>query len=703
MSQFNALLRLGFAARLRAEPADMFVKQQSDSLSRTTKRGDGSLFFFVSGDETSVEKPIQAAVLSQRSDDESHTFLTLGKTPTLESTPNLLKVQMNNIANPRRLLFSISSINKPRKYISMHGVQDGQNVRLRDVCSKWELFHLEIIPGTIGKGLKNAQTSTGSYLTVPQAISQALLLLGVRIRLRSVHSRVLHRAESDDSVATIFQTGAKSSTQSSRDSDLIFTGSQLESAKNVPPTGGFMPISLKEASSGRYFAITTTAVDGSCAKLVDEETKLLLCMSNSPGRFHIGVAEDKQLDNAQWLMAGPRGRLELRSGRGAWETFTIEFVQQSYNVALANFSTPQLYTLAEETTRTALRSEIAAKVAVVKGEKPNSRAVKKTPSGFNHAAALSGLSDVPAPLNKTKTSNELEAKSSEQRSSVSKKAGSTAKKTNSNAQKVAAAAAASSLPRNKANRKAKKSRKKQKGKPTRAPAQGQVQTRQPAVNQPEKETSAPAVKENSEPEKKVDEKQKVSSSRPEDHVPTANGPKCAACGLPTSGSYTKAMGKDFHPQCFCCGICRRPMSVGAGQFRERGGIPYCHTCYANHLASKCARCSKPIMDTVITAMDKTWHQDCLTCSICRLPLTQTFWLYANKPNEPRCSRCVTGEETVRGGRHSSSRMVNLPGFGPPKQRNPQVPLAPIGNGTHGNAGQPGRARLITPVWPPVPR
>jgi LIM domain len=173
-----------------------------------------------------------------------------------------------------------------------------------------------------------------------------------------------------------------------------------------------------------------------------------------------------------------------------------------------------------------------------------------------------------------------------------------------------------------------------------------------------------------------------------------------------TGTYTKALGKDFHPQCFCCRLCRRPMLPGHGQFRERGGVPYCNSCFATNIAPKCARCSKPIMETVTTAMEKTWHKECLTCVICRLPLTQQFWLYADKPNEPRCSRCVTGsEEALPGVRYGSggSRAVNLPGT--MFNRGLSTPLSHGGPGTvpapsmSGASGGSGRARITTPLLP----
>ncbi|KAI0558530.1 hypothetical protein FGB62_203g018 [Gracilaria domingensis] len=699
--QFNALLRLGFAARLRSETADIFVAQNDGTLFRTDSRENAAALHFVSGDNTSVLKPIQAVVMSQHAEEGTKKFLTIGEVPTLAEPPQLLKIQLNDASSPRRMLFSLFSVAKPRKYLSLHGVKRDQKVQSRNRCTKWELFHLEIIPGSISKGLTGSPLPFApSFLQVPEAISQVLLLLGVRFRLRSVHARILHRDVTQKEEISVLQTGARSEVNSSRDHDLIFVASRSSSDRTDPTS---LCLYLKEVNCDRYLTIGKSDTNFPCARLITEKSTLFLSASGSLGQVNIG-ARRQGLDSIQWLMAGPRGGLEMRNHKGSWETFTIEYVQQSYNVALARVPVPPLYNCAEEATRDMLRAEISAKIAMAKGGAKKAQGAKSgtPPTGFDHAAALGGLSAQPKKATKPSVSNKSK-QDTKGTSSAARKSGPAGSKTGAVASKAAAATIASStLPRNKANRKAaKKNRKKQKGKQAKAPAARAHSEPGPSstVNGPVSEVS-PAVegKKDDKIKNKSEVKHEESSSVPAG-TPNIQGPKCAACGLPIAGAVTKAMGKEFHPQCFCCGMCKRPMSIGPSQFRERNGIPFCNQCYANHIASRCARCSKPIMDTVITAMDKTWHKDCLTCTICRLPLTQTFWLYADKPNEPRCSRCVTGEENVSGRRGGSSRMVNLPGFGPTKGNTPSLPAGFSGSNNRGSSGQPGRARLMTPAWP----
>jgi len=148
----------------------------------------------------------------------------------------------------------------------------------------------------------------------------------------------------------------------------------------------------------------------------------------------------------------------------------------------------------------------------------------------------------------------------------------------------------------------------------------------------------------------------------------SNAGPCKACGRALTGSYTVAMNQTFHPNCFLCCQCRRPLhpsSSGDSTFRLGSGKkPYCKSCYATHVAPRCARCQQAIMQTVITAMDRTWHEACLTCVGCGQTLTRRFYLYAHKPRDPWCTRCVDGSDLLPPDQPSPrtpSRIVTLGG------------------------------------------
>ena len=74
-----------------------------------------------------------------------------------------------------------------------------------------------------------------------------------------------------------------------------------------------------------------------------------------------------------------------------------------------------------------------------------------------------------------------------------------------------------------------------------------------------------------------------------------------------------AFGKEWHEEHFVCADCGRMLA--GRNFFEKNGAPYCQDDYNNKFAPKCYRCQKPIIDTAIMALGKTWHQDCFKCSV----------------------------------------------------------------------------------------
>lgn len=719
-AQLQLLLRLGFAARLRSETADIFVSQNSQNiLVRTSDRSKAAPFFFLSGDTSPHEKQAyNTAVLCRPAVKNESTFLSLLPSPSVTGNPTLLKVRLVEHSQPNRVLFSICNL-APLSYLSLSGVKEAAPLVTSPLCNKWAMFHLEVLPNTIGKGSSagafNTSPSDGfPYLTIPQAISSALLELGVRFRLRSVHRRVLRRdpvQSGTKNAVPVLQNGPKTSLDVSHDQEIL-----LEAFRVASNGSSFQRFALQDTQSSKYLLLyhenssktVQPKFPNTAAVLQDaQDSHILIKPSPAWGVIHVGLMVK---ESPLWLMAGPRGRLELRSNPGAWESFSLEFVRQSYDALLSELPVPGVYKVAEETTKAAVRSQIVSRVAAAKGT-PEKDAVGSK-GGFDHSKALAGLSNEPSAAAGSGTVKAgSSSKKPQQTKSTGKQKGSRGKAKKGTTQGKAkqsalvaasAAAASSSLPRNKANRKAAKKNKNKKAKGKRSGSSTQqknLQTKTPAKVMQEDPASSDGSASTDAPQASSSGE---ASSNASDRTTSESGPPCAACGRAMTGTYTTAFGKGFHPTCFCCGKCRRPMGAGAGKFRERGGTPYCDSCYATHVATRCARCSQPIMETVITAMEKSWHKNCLTCTICRLPLTETFWLYADKPNEPRCNRCVTGEEQSNR-RHTSGRAVNLPGIG----RNSAKSFPTMGGagapGAVGASGQGGRARLMSPVLPPSRR
>lgn len=756
ISQRNllGLLRVGFGARLRSEVADIFLTAGVDGiLKRTDSRAEAPIFFFQSGDTTikpstvteTLPQSALCAILAAGPSSIANPdplFLNLSGQPLLSLSPAVVKISLQSSPNPHRILFSFTSVGPHPKHISLRGVANGAAARSTGDFCKFATFHLEILASTIGKGFIPGvhYASQLSYITPAQALTHALLQLNVRFRLISVHKSVL----------------ASSSASTDAGQRLAFVHQDLISSSDLTPVV-LSAFSLARAAdenypSSRFYSLITTdspptaslhipdphssARDPTLRQIPAEECPVCVnVVSGSWGAVSLGNCDGEFLFDSErngksdspaketekssqwtWLMAGPRGKAETRHHRGSWETFFVEYVEQSLTAAWNDLPIPQFYTIADCQTRANVRATIERNlVSASTGNSPKP-AVSDKPanrvsqigrgSSFNHAAALAGLSEGNDSTPRT------DMPGTQTQSTVAmprtKKKGKKARPSPSRAASVAnTESSRSSLPRNTASKKAAKKNRKKNREISRPATTSSTVTGASASSTDKSNSPAPSDVSHSTSQSSQDTQNSSNSELPnqaDTRLPSTesvsdSGPPCAACGRATGGPLTRAMGKVFHPQCFCCGRCRRPIGAGMGQFRERGGIPYCEVCYADHLASRCARCAEPILDTVTTAMDKTWHKNCLTCILCRLPLTQTFWLYADRPNEPRCSRCVTGDEQSSIG-HSNRRMVNLPGFGRSSDNRP--PFSGVGvNGappTLGNVSPDrGRARLHSPT------
>ncbi|XP_071350612.1 uncharacterized protein [Trachinotus anak] len=89
---------------------------------------------------------------------------------------------------------------------------------------------------------------------------------------------------------------------------------------------------------------------------------------------------------------------------------------------------------------------------------------------------------------------------------------------------------------------------------------------------------------------------------------------CGACKKPIVGQVVTAMGRTWHPEHFVCTHCQD--EIGSRNFFERDGQPYCEKDYHSLFSPRCHYCNGPILDKVVTALDKTWHPEHFFCAQC---------------------------------------------------------------------------------------
>ncbi|XP_047735649.1 PDZ and LIM domain protein Zasp isoform X15 [Hyalella azteca] len=109
-------------------------------------------------------------------------------------------------------------------------------------------------------------------------------------------------------------------------------------------------------------------------------------------------------------------------------------------------------------------------------------------------------------------------------------------------------------------------------------------------------------------------------------------PTCGKCDKRIKGDCLNAVGKQFHPECFCCTYCGKVF--GSGAFYLEDGLPYCETDWNDLFTTKCVGCGFPIEagDRWVEALNNNYHSQCFKCSKCHKNLEgQSFFAKGGKP------------------------------------------------------------------------
>ncbi|KAL8871530.1 MAG: hypothetical protein Q9174_002659 [Haloplaca sp. 1 TL-2023] len=94
---------------------------------------------------------------------------------------------------------------------------------------------------------------------------------------------------------------------------------------------------------------------------------------------------------------------------------------------------------------------------------------------------------------------------------------------------------------------------------------------------------------------------------------------CDKCGEALLGQFVRAMGGMFHLECFMCRDCGQ---IVASKFfpvddeEGTGQYPLCETDYFRRLDLLCYECGGALRGSYITALDRKYHIEHFTCSIC---------------------------------------------------------------------------------------
>ncbi|KAK3902407.1 hypothetical protein C8A05DRAFT_33886 [Staphylotrichum tortipilum] len=94
---------------------------------------------------------------------------------------------------------------------------------------------------------------------------------------------------------------------------------------------------------------------------------------------------------------------------------------------------------------------------------------------------------------------------------------------------------------------------------------------------------------------------------------------CKKCGEPLTGQFVRALDGTFHLECFKCRDCGQ---IVASKFfpaddKDGGGqYPLCEIDYFRRLGLLCYQCGGALRGSYITALERKYHVDHFTCSLC---------------------------------------------------------------------------------------
>ncbi|KAH7114406.1 hypothetical protein B0J11DRAFT_562007 [Dendryphion nanum] len=115
-------------------------------------------------------------------------------------------------------------------------------------------------------------------------------------------------------------------------------------------------------------------------------------------------------------------------------------------------------------------------------------------------------------------------------------------------------------------------------------------------------------------------------------------PRCKSCKTPIEGEVVVACGAEWHVGHFFCAQCGDPFD-STTPFVEKDGYAWCVGCHTNRYSTKCRKCKKPVVDTVVKALGSEWHVGCFCCVECSGPFQDGRYFLRGESSDPVCVKC----------------------------------------------------------------
>ncbi|KAL2128034.1 hypothetical protein VTI74DRAFT_9822 [Chaetomium olivicolor] len=95
-------------------------------------------------------------------------------------------------------------------------------------------------------------------------------------------------------------------------------------------------------------------------------------------------------------------------------------------------------------------------------------------------------------------------------------------------------------------------------------------------------------------------------------------PRCKHCKTPIMGEHVVALGAHWHFGHFFCAECGDPFEKGMTHI-EKDGYAWCVSCQTKRTerrAPKCRKCRHAVIGQYIRALGGEWHDECFRCATC---------------------------------------------------------------------------------------
>ncbi|KAF1357009.1 hypothetical protein BDV97DRAFT_288154 [Delphinella strobiligena] len=115
-------------------------------------------------------------------------------------------------------------------------------------------------------------------------------------------------------------------------------------------------------------------------------------------------------------------------------------------------------------------------------------------------------------------------------------------------------------------------------------------------------------------------------------------PRCKSCKTPIEGEVVVACGNEWHVGHFFCAQCGDPFD-STTPFVEKEGYAWCVGCHTNRYSCKCKRCRKPVTEVVVKALGAEWHAECFTCNECNGQFEDGRYFLRGVKQDPVCVKC----------------------------------------------------------------